>query len=221
MGFDNENLRQYTICEVVELLEKTTDRTQKILKELLLEKLYRNNLFITVCKEDADLFSDCPLVITLETPLQNKLLKMSKKDIVSALEKIGVEIPKKILKAELPQWCQENAPEVNNVITPTYDISLANSFHKAQRKTYTYLKRKYDWDCYYNENMDKKYFPYGSKQKDLVFSLSFNGESVNTEMKMDEKYYFPDDDVTELLTLYHHNRCLNGFVEIDNPDEND
>lgn len=218
---NQEKLKQFTLCEVVELLEKITDKAQIILKNLLLENLHRNNLFITICKEDADLFSNCPLVTVIETPLQNRLSKMNKGDIIAALEKIGVEAPKKILKAELPQWCQENAPEIGNVITLTYDISFVGSFKKSQRKTYTYLKRKFDWDCYYNGNMEKKYFPYGSNQNDFVFSTNYDGESVKSETKFDEKYYFPDDDVTELLTKYHHNRCLNGFVEIDNPDEND
>lgn len=216
---NQDNLKQYTLNEVVELLERTTDRAQKIIKDFLYENLYHKSLFITVCKEEADLFSDCSLVTILETPLLNKLLKMSKRDIVAALGKIGVEAPKKILKAELPQWCQENAQKINNVIPTTYDISLVNSFDKARRKTYTYLKRKYEWDCYYNENMERKYFPYGSNQKDSVISLNLNRESTNIGFTTDKKYYFPDDDVTKLLTKYHCNRCLNRFNEVDSPYE--
>lgn len=63
---------------------------------------------------------------------------------------------------------------------------FSGSFQKSRRDVYIYLKRKFDWEYFTGGK-----YPFGSDGG--------------------PKYYFPNDKITELLTLYGHNRCLNGF----------
>lgn len=72
---------------------------------------------------------------------------------------------------------------------------FSSQFKKAQRKVYSYLLRKFGWDYYLKGDMSEYRYPHGSEEG------------------LSGLYWFPDDDITELLTKYGCNRCLTGFHE--------
>lgn len=143
------------------------------------------------------LFDRCP-------PTCGLISQFKAVDIIDNCVKFGFAPPLHTTKQKLSAWCAENAASC------FFSFFLSPSFKKARDNTYRYLKRKFDWDYTVHEK-----YPFGSSQPDLFFSFSVDSaNSVNSSWHSDRKYYFPDDEITQLLTLYGHNRCLNGFTAI-------
>ena len=72
---------------------------------------------------------------------------------------------------------------------------------------YTYFLRKYEWEEAWGEDGFFK-IPHGSQCEDITLSLGLSGTSYSGDPDV---YWFPDDEITQLLTEYGHNRCLNGY----------
>lgn len=157
----------------------------------------------------------------------NKNLQISLKDAVAALEHLSDDFQKSLMqclwndKGAVHIW--EAADDMELLRTcPLVEIQelpddaiegnaiafiISENFRSSRRKAYIYLKRKFDWEYFTGGK-----YPYGSESgpMELKMSVGENG-TVESEWNNDKKYYFPDDEITELLTLYGHNRCLNGF----------
>jgi hypothetical protein len=111
-------------------------------------------------------------------------------------------------------WCIENVSNLWDVFPSIYVFKFAENFQISQRRVYSYLLRKYDWAIYYNAEMQRMRYPRGAQFGGLTISVSIEKDghtSVNRSGNPD-MCYFPDDKITQLLTIYGHNRCLNGFL---------
>ena len=71
---------------------------------------------------------------------------------------------------------------------------------------------KYENDLIFSASGREVWVPHGSDTPECSVTISADGVSIDTNGKNRTAYYFPDDEVTALLTKYGCNRCLNGFV---------
>lgn len=196
---ENKNVaqkRQLSLSEAISEIEKLTEEQQKIIARMLYEILYHSAAFVEVeqCSESEQLLS-CPLILhngIVDT--LTVLQRMRKSDIVVLLEKHGCLYDTKLKKTDLATWCVENVPGIHNDLPVINLLSFTEIFSKVQRKTYSYLLRKYSWDYFYEDDIGEYQCPHGS------------------EWGKSGLYWFPDDDITALLTKYGCNRCLHGFA---------
>lgn len=195
---ENKNVtekRQVSLSEAIFEIEKLSDDQQKVISKMLYEILYHGAAFVEVVQNsESEQLLSCPLIQqngTVDT--LTVLLQMRKRDIVILLEKHGCKFDTKLKKADLAPWCLENAPEIQNDLPVINLLSFVEAFNKAQRKVYSYLLRKFDWDYGWEDGIGEYRYPHGSEC----------GES--------ELYWFPNDEITALLTKYGCNRCLDGY----------
>lgn len=140
---------------------------------------------------------------------------LKKREVEAVIDRANIHSEKKLLKVELAKWCLENVPNLAEYLPERYYVVCSPRFQKVIHKTITYLRRKHEWSYYYAEGtagMKQYFFPYGGIFEDeitLKQTISIRvGEKPLT-------CFFPEDEITELLTLYGHNRCLDGFVAVE------
>jgi len=94
------------------------------------------------------------------------------------------------------------------------EIRMHPDIDKSSYSLLVYLRRKLEWQSYYNGNMERLRYPAGARFEDVVFSISVDADGqVSVKCSGDpDVCYFPDDKITQLLNTYGNNRCLNGFV---------
>lgn len=197
---ENKNVaekRQFSLSDAISEIEKLSERNQMTVAHMIRAILY--NSFDSVeemkSRDTAQLLS-CPLILCHGTVDALTILqRMRKKDIVALLEKCGCAYDPKLKKSDLALWCSENASQIQIDIPVIYLLSFNEAFDKAQRRVYSYLLRKFEWDSYLKGDMTEYRFPHGSEEGDGGL------------------YWFPDDEITDLLTKYNCNRCLHGFAE--------
>lgn len=122
--------------------------------------------------------------------------KMAKKDILEILMQEGYVPKEKLTKEKLITWCANNIPHMSKDLPQIVLLSCSQCFQGALKETYRYLCRKYEWSTFYGET---------ETEKSVVF---YPNEAVFANSNV---CYFPDDEITNLLTKYGHNRCLGGF----------
>lgn len=122
--------------------------------------------------------------------------KMAKKDIMDILERRESVPKEKMTKEKLITWCVDNLPYMPKDLPQIILLSCSPCFQDVLQETYRYLRRKYEWSMFYVEI---------EAGKDMVF---YPSEAVFVNSNV---CYFPDDEITGLLTKYGHNRCLGGF----------
>lgn len=94
------------------------------------------------------------------------------------------------------------------------EIRMHPDIDRSSYSLLIYLRRKLEWQSYYNEHMELLHYPYGAQFEGVSFSISIEDDgqvSVKCSGSPDV-CHFPDDKITQLLTAYGHNRCLNGFI---------
>ena len=115
------------------------------------------------------------------------------------------------VKDELVKWIEKYI-ENNRQYLPNRFYVYAIFHQKIMNQALTYLRRKYDLATYtFTESslgLTVQY-PSGALFEKPITRLF--GDGVNKGETHSAMCHFPDDEVTELLTLYGHNRCLNGF----------
>lgn len=172
---------QISLEDAVAELENLSEQCQMI----LMPCLWNDGGALHICEqsEETEALRSCRLVVIKE-------LTDAAEDILSSNYR-GKDI------AEICERHGIKAPEhmskrrliewsIENASNCFIAFAVSEEFRSSRRDTYIYLKRKYDWEYFTGGK-----YPYGSTGT--------------------KKYYFPDDKITELLTLYGHNRCLNGF----------
>ncbi len=98
------------------------------------------------------------------------------------------------------EWCLAHASEVVPIAYPKFAfVRPVGNLALSVKKTYTYLRRKYEYHLEKDENGEMLAIPHGAI---LMLSRSPSGER-------ESHYQLPDDDVTELLNQYGANRLLN------------
>jgi hypothetical protein len=195
----NEGIaNQITFAKAVAELEKLDDECQYFVKDFLYGNLYHqtNDLDIFVDAEVEPL-STCALMTWEVLSAEATLQSFRKKDIEYILLKNSLSFNKGLKKDDLIAFCVEKISNINDFFPQKASLTFSQNFEKAKRRVYSYLLRKYDWDSYYNEDMQEFVYPHGAKFGDS------------------SECYFPNDEITNLLDLYGHNRCKDGFVPIE------
>lgn len=212
----SDELRQFLIPLFGVLTQKDNDPINWVEVDSTHEHIVGSSIYIKNFQPvEADfVFSEPFLDITRVGP-DGIVPSLRKKDLDAILDKANIRPEQKLLKNELAKWCIENVPNLAEYLPERYYTVFSPSFQKIKHKTIKYLRRKYEWSYYYAETpsgMLKFYFPYGGIFED---ELSYRQEiSIRTDAEP-LICHFPDDEITELLTLYGHNRCLNGFKAVE------
>ena len=211
----NKNL-QITLEDAVAELESLNDAEQMIIKDFLYQSLYHEAIKFPVLASDSNRqLTRCILLerimeepsIALQVFKRNRILQILDERAISGFKR---NMSLKTLIA----WCIENVSNLWDVFPSIYVFKFAENFQISQRRVYSYLLRKYDWAIYYNAEMQRMRYPRGAQFGGLTISVSIEKDghtSVNRSGNPD-MCYFPDDKITQLLTIYGHNRCLNGFL---------
>lgn len=204
--------QQFTLEEAVAELENLTEAAQRKLGEIIQWSNADNGAEFTVLWDEAyESLSRCPLIVEVSNP--KTAIKLFKRNqIISILDEHKISGFKRNMSVDnLRAWCVETIEEPLSVFPKVMVFTISKRFQKARRSVLTYLRRKFEWEFYYNDEMQRIRYPYGSLAGDLTITVSSDG---TTECTDDSSiFFFPDDRITELLTLYGHNRCLNGYRE--------
>lgn len=144
---------------------------------------------------------------------------LRKRDMEAILDRLDIHPEHKMLKAELVRWCLSNVPDLETYLPERYFVSYSPCFKKAIHKCIKYLRRKFEWDSFYIEDSDgmkKVIYPHGAKFQDVEIHFGFSdaGKPGAYTTGNADICYFPEDEITQLLTQYGHNRCQNGFKAV-------
>lgn len=204
----NKNL-QTSLEGAVAELENLSDEAQIVIKDFLYSSLYGSqNEFPILAGKASQELRLCGLLETIDSP--SAALRVFKRNqIIKILDEHTITGFKRNMSLNnLIGWCVENITDMWSVFPQITVFRFSDSFQKSQRQTYIYLLRKYEWDSYLDENMNAIQYPHGAVFEDV--SLLIPQDGCKTEGNPNV-CHFPDDKITKLLTLYGHNRCLNGY----------
>lgn len=195
--------KQIPLCDAIAELENLTDECQQLIKPYLWNDGGVLHVFELTAKTEQ--LKSCKLIEIRELDIDAEQTIASAyrgKDLVEICGRHGIQAPERMSKKRLVNWCVENAKSC------FISFTFAAEYKKCLNGVFRYLRRKFDWD----ETIHNKY-PWGSRQRDgsITLTVSADGVTATSASDWDNRYYFPDDEITELLTLYGHNRCLGGF----------
>lgn len=202
---------QVSLREAVSALENLDSPSQLFLKDVMSSVSDIGVASARVRMQDSARGAmSFPYLSFLPVPAADIMKNMRKKDIISILEQLNAAPQNNLKKADLISWAVKFAPGLADKLPEEYDVSCLPCFRSVVKKTYIYLRRKYDWAGYYDENMEYHHFPFGAVPDDWNIHVQPSGE---VQCGFQCGYRFPVDEITELLTLHGHNRCLNVFNE--------
>lgn len=210
----SDELQQFLILLFSESTPKSRDFLHWVEIDSTHEHIVGSSVYIKNFQPmDADCIFSAPFFDITRVEPSDIVPNLRKKDVEAVLDKVNIHPEQKMLKAELAKWCLENVPNLIEYLPERYYIACSPRFQTVIHKIIKYLRRKYEWDSFYNENMEKVRFPYGAKFVDLEIHFEYdNGIPGYYSTGNAGICYFPNDEITELLTLYGHNRCLNGYM---------
>lgn len=207
--------QQFTLEDAVAELENMTESAQWELEEIIkwscADNPDKSSAFPVLWNESNDCLSGCPLLVEIADP-EVAIRLFKRNQIISILDAHGISGFKRNMGVgNLIAWCFENIEQPLSVFPKVMVFKISERFQKARKNVLIYLRRKFEWDFYYNDEMQRMKFPYGSSAGDFTITISADGSKKCVDNSSD--YFFPNDRITELLTLYGHNRCLNGYHE--------
>lgn len=191
--------RQLALADCVELVERLSEPAQHEFMFMIgytaPSKDSRHSPYTVYDESIAAEFRACPLMEENPYPVADALNRVDKPhlvEIIDAQPADGAPKPRRnAAKATLAAWIAENVPDVQNILPPAFSFSFVINFDMRQPSVQKYLNRKYMTD------------EYGSIYGTPVPHGSDYGSGG--------LYWFPDDEITALLTKYGCNRCLNGY----------
>lgn len=191
----------FKLEESVDKIEKLSTEEQLELKNILFEILFHKKTSVGV-KENTNISNiiNQEILYKFEDP-KELLGTFSRNELNNRLSPLNiVGFKKNMSLSKLIQFCIENIPDkINDIFSDALSVRLNPLFEKSKRKLYTYLRRKYDDETYFDgENIVE--IPAGAKP---IGSISIGQSAFESAIK----YKFPDDDVTTLLNKYNKNRC--------------
>lgn len=211
----NKNL-ELSLNEAVAELEKLNDKAQQEIKYFLYQSIYRKeHSFPIIFDETTISLKSCRLFdVSNSTDIALKAFKRNQ--MITILDEHNISGFKRNISLEaLIKWCIENITDIWSVFPEAAVLTFSDKFITVRNKTYKYLHRKFDWDSYYSdedEEMKEIYYPAGASFEDLTFSMNCKSTGVQITTSGNPSIcHFPNDEITELLTKYNCNRCLNGF----------
>ena len=180
----------FTLEELVARVESLSEEAQRLYFSFLLEFIYRKRNNVLVDNDD----TICNLVNAgLVQVVRNDcdlLESLTGKEIMERLRSAGLAPSKRPrTNADLVNWCLSNLQDIPNIFPDLSLITATDDTLRSCRKTYTYLRRKFEDEGFFNESSNQiEYFPAGAHYDGVTWS-------------------FPDDEVTALLNQYGCNRC--------------
>ncbi len=204
--------QQFTLEDAVAELENLTEAAQRKLGEIIQWSNVDNATEFPILWDEAYAsLSGCPLLIEVSNP--KTAIKLFKRNqIISILDEHKISGFKRNMSVDnLRAWCVEIIEEPLSVFPKVMVFKISDRFQKARRSVLMYLRRKFEWEFYYNDEMQRIRYPYGSSAGNLTITVSSDRTAECTDDS--SIFFFLDDRITELLTLYGHNRCLNGYRE--------
>lgn len=189
---------QLIVIESIKEFENLSDVAQLKIKDFLYENIYHQLIQLPLTENESEPFKSNELVEMFAMPFEDVINLLSRNDIVSIIKSSGYSVPTKITKGKIAEWITLNAPDTIDSLPKYMWLKFNPKYKHIHSRLYTYLLRKFRWDSYINVDGKEAYYPHGSRMHD------------------DGKYYFPTDYITEQLTIYGCNRCINGFVETTN-----
>ena len=186
--------------DTVAALEAMSEASQKRLQHFLLDSLFHGeDTFYLFPDKNPDLFPSV-FLDPVEATDEQLLTALSKPQIIRALTASGITGYRDNMRvATLRKWCVETLPQLWSVLPKAQAVIFSAKVHSNRRKLYTYLLRKYEWDAPWD----------GDVPVVIPFGAQYCPDEPDT-------FYFPDDEITDLLTEYGHNRCLNGYMPENN-----
>ena len=212
---------EISLEKAVAELENLNDDAQKMIKNFLNASLSRSKrVFPCIRNEISESLENCHLLEMLDSP-KDALQVFKQKEIISILDEhelIGFK--RKMSKEALILWCIENVSDIWEIFPKVIVFRFVEGFNNAQRQVFKYIRRKYDWDSFFDEDMRRISYPHGAIFEDVTVSISSDG--TPTVFGNPNVCNFPNDKITKLLTMYGYNRCLGGYdvTKQDVPQEN-
>lgn len=196
-----ETLSANSQLQLLDMLSRTSDKV-----------INRQNPYLFTDSHVIDELRSCPLLE--ERPSAALILsQMKRADLNALIAQTGIANPpkKNASSAVLSQWIQDNVKNLPDHLPSYAAFSFIINFDKAQRGSYQYLLRKYEYDSVFLPDGNIVSVPHGSNPP--AFSVSIGTSGITSAFSGNpDAFYFPDDGITALLTKYGCNRCLNGFV---------
>ena len=192
------------IQDVVATLENYSDDVQLLILNVIRGIIAKNPLVECYVTENVLPILSFPYLQFKPSSISSIMADYRKTDIVAILDQQNALPEQKMLKADLIRYCETLGDKLRDVLPKKYEVTAMPTFSKAIHKLEDYLSRKYEWtkDGLFAE----LWFPARSKPASELVGGFFSGGS--------ELYFFPNDEVTAMLTQYCVNRCLNGFVPL-------
>lgn len=190
-----EKLSDYAQCEIKSMLGTTYQHIES-----------RHAPYLVTDEEIMSEFRNCELICENPYPTAEVLSHMDRASVFALIVQNGNpdKIKRNAAKSAMIDWLVVNVPDLPSVLPPAASFSFIPPFDKVQRSVYIYLLRKYDSEIILIDGGVASY-PYGSSILQSVKKLDASNPYAYT-------FYFPEDEITSLLTQYGHNRCLSGFV---------
>lgn len=124
-------------------LDKLDDDAQKRLYFHLYEYIYHKKEQQIIDEENKKMYGNCEIVEILPMPFKEIVSHSSKSQIAELLKPLGKKLPSKITKNELPYWCEENAPELKDIIPRLFYLTFSEYYKPIHKKLYGILINKF------------------------------------------------------------------------------
>ena len=203
---------RFTWREAVDELEKLPESCQRFIQKNIYLMHYggKPSTLVDLTGDLAPL-QNCPLIECKTPSIQQILEKYKKAEITELIIGFGFEVPK-MKKSDLIEWCAENVPNIRASLPSLTEVSFSPRFEKASHKTYSYLRRKYNWDLF-TDGVNEYRYPHGAQLGQDAFKIVISEDGITIpDWDSNRKYYYPDDEMTKYLNKYNCNRCKDGFT---------
>lgn len=215
--------------EVIAAVEDCPDTAQRVLKDILAINIQHNtgNVWVELNEEHTQITALSPLSsgftpVSAELVVEHPFIKLAPiklsdctdRHINELLAVIGRHPAHDLRGKELVQWCENAVPEILPLMQNRFMVYVPFYRH-TMREVFQYLCRKFDWNTYSftQGGLTKKVvYPGGARFDGALMALF--GDGLNPGRGTSFACYFPNDDITGLLTLYGHNRCVNGYKAV-------
>ena len=183
----------FSLSESVGYLEVLSEKEQQKIRWLLCDDLYNGINEGLVDFSECPGFKACPLLSFGPVPGAWYFGQLKKSELAAVFKRwMGCDLSMKLKKSEMLEHVIASGVSTSDVAPQLAMASFVRPFDRAKRKVYSYLLRKFEDDCFMDELGVPWAVPHGSV---------CNGDL----------YYFPDDEITDLLNQYGSNRCAAGF----------
>ena len=184
------------LADCVAIIENISDNAQKISHGILLDVIYHNT-YSVVNLADAKELLEHNIIVKIYDPLI--LIKgYSKSQITEILKRNSVPFKGNASSAQLAIICTQLS-NFDELFNEKIVVDFIPEFKKSERKLYTYLRRKFCTEEYWDPDSEEfKNIPAGSQFEGILNIITGDYEL---------KLKFPDDEITHLLDIYGKNRC--------------